>query len=97
MSLSNMMRGISGGFEVNRVIGTVGGFAYIFGAHAFVAWDTIAEGRPFDLTAYCLSFPAGLAAVVTGVAGAVAIKDRNVASARAKQAETDAPKPPTEP
>jgi hypothetical protein len=34
------------------------------------------------LSVYCLTFPTGLAAVVGGTAGAIAIKDRNVASAK---------------
>jgi uncharacterized iron-regulated membrane protein len=86
MSITNILRGIGGEFEINRVVGAFGGFAYIVGAHAFLAWD-IHRGAHFDLPTYCLTFPAGLAAVVGAIAGAVALKDRNVAIARQKQAE----------
>ena len=70
-----------GEFEVSRTIGGVGAFAYVVCANAFVAWS-ISKGEHFDLTAYCLAFPGGLAVVVGGTAGAVAIKDRNVAVAK---------------
>jgi hypothetical protein len=78
---TDFLRGSNGGFEVNRVIGAFGGFAYVLGAHVFVGWE-LALGRGFDLSVYCLTFPTGLAAVVGGTAGAIAIKDRNVASAK---------------
>lgn len=82
-----MMRGFSevfranGGYELNRVVAFVGGMTYIVGAHVFVAWD-LATGGQFDLTAYCLAFPGGLAVAATGSATAVAIKDRNVSAAK---------------
>ena len=72
-----------GGYDVNRFVGLVGGLAYIVGAHVFVAWELIL-GRGFDLTAYCLAFPGGLAMVAGGTAGAVAWKDRGVAKAKAE-------------
>lgn len=75
------LRGANGGYELNRVVGFVGGFSYIVGAHVFVAWD-LAQGSTFDLVAYCAAFPAGLAVAATGSAAAVAIKDRNVAKAK---------------
>jgi hypothetical protein len=80
-----MLRGISGEFEVNRVVGAVGALSYVVGAHTFIAWDMLYNGRPFDVTAYCLAFPAGLGVAVGAIAGAVAIKDRNVATARIVQ------------
>ena len=78
---TEFLRSANGGLEVNRLIGGVGGAAYIIGVQAFTAWN-MAEGREFDVTAYCLAFGGGLAAIVGGTAGAVAIKDRNVASAQ---------------
>lgn len=77
---TSIIRGISGEPELSRVVGFVGGLAYIVGAHGFII-ASMAMGQPFDLTAYCLVFPSGLAAVTTGTAAAVAIKDRNVAQA----------------
>lgn len=84
---SNALKGIGGEYEITRVIGFAGGVSYIVGAHSFVAWNLI-EGREFDLTAYCLAFPGGFAAVLTAIAGAAAIKDRNVAVAKDTEAKT---------
>jgi hypothetical protein len=83
--LSSIFKGVNGGYEVNRFIGAVGGIVYIVGAHVFVAWD-MAKGHAFDLVAYCLAFPGGLAAVVGGTAGAVALKDSYVARAKTETA-----------
>lgn len=78
---SEALRGSNGGYEINRVVGAFGGFVYVIGAHVFVGWE-LGLGRGFDLTAYCLAFPSGLAAVVAGTAAAVSIKDKSVASAK---------------
>lgn len=91
--LTQIFRGSNGEPEVNRVVGAFGGFVYVVFAQVFVAWELIL-GRAFDLATYCLAFPGGLAVIVGGTAGAVAIKDRNVASAKVI-AETGAvPAPP---
>lgn len=79
--LANALKGITGEFEINRLVGAFGGVVYIVGAHAFVAWD-MSKGRPFDITAYCIAFPGGLAAIIAAIAGAVAYKDRGVATAK---------------
>jgi hypothetical protein len=84
----NLLRGIGGDFEINRVLGAVGTFAYIVGAHAFEAYDVIWKGNDFNVTAYCLAFPGGLGVAVASIAGAVALKDRNVAVAKATDANT---------
>ena len=81
MKILQALKGISGEFEINRVVGAIGGISYIIFANLFEGWEVLIVGKPFDLTAYCLSFPAGLGAVVAAIAGAVAIKDRNVARA----------------
>lgn len=86
MTWTTALRGASGQIELNRLVGFVGGMAYIAGAHAFIAYDMLANGRDFDITAYCLAFPGGLAAVVTGTAAAVALKDRQVATANVIEA-----------
>lgn len=99
--LLNALRGISGEFELNRVVGAFGGFAYIIGTNAFVAWE-LAKGRPFDLVAYCAAFPGGLAVVVGATAGAIAWKDKGVATAKVMEQTGAAPGvapagPPAEP
>lgn len=76
--LTNALRGISGEFELNRVVGAFGGFAYIVCGNGFVIWS-LAVGKEFDLIAYCTAYPAGLGVVVGAIAGAVSLKDRNVA------------------
>lgn len=81
MKILNMLRGISGEFEINRVVGAFGAATYIVCTNVFVAWDMLYHGRQFELIAYCTAFPGGLAIAVGAIAGAVAIKDRNVATA----------------
>lgn len=90
MKILDALRGITGTFEINRIVGAFGAATYIISAPAFEAWDMLYNHRPFDITAFCLAFPAGLAVAVGAIAGAVAVKDRNVATARATQAATDA-------
>lgn len=85
--ITNFLRGIGGEFEITRVVGAFGSFTYIIGTHVFIAWNMI-EGREFDLTAYCIAFPSGLGVVVGATATAAAIKDRNVAVAKATEAKT---------
>lgn len=84
------LRGSNGGIELNRVVGFLGGLAYIVGAHAYIAWN-MARGASFDLTEYCLTFPPGLAVVAGGTALAVSVKDKAVAAARATEKETAQP------
>lgn len=95
-NISNALRGIGGEFEINRVVGAFGATSYILGANGFVAWDVLHIGHSFDITAYCLAFPAGLGVAVGSIAGAVALKDRNVAAAKAAVAAsaTDEELPP---
>lgn len=81
MKMLEMLKGISGSYEVNRVVGALGTVAYIICANAFVAWDMLYRGHTFDVVAYCAAFPAGLGIAIASIAGAVALKDRNVATA----------------
>lgn len=81
-AISNAFKGSGGEFEVIRLLGAAGIAAYIVGAHTFVAYDVMWMKRPFDLTMYCLAFPAGLAAVLAAVAGSAAWKDKGVANAK---------------
>jgi hypothetical protein len=94
VKLLNILQGIGGEPEINRVIGATGAGAYVVGAHAFLIWDVVVKGHPFDLTAYCVSFPAGLGIAVGSIAGAVALKDRNVATAIQTRDGTASPAEP---
>jgi hypothetical protein len=96
MSWTSVLRGAGGEIELNRLVGFVGGMAYIAGAHFFQFWDVVIKGREFDLTAYCLAFPGGLAVAAGGSALAVAVKDRNVATARQIERSSDLPGPAPE-
>lgn len=92
----NMLRGITGEFEVTRVVGAVGAATYIVCANGFVAYNVFHSGQIFDVAAYCLAFPTGLGVAVGSIAGAASVKDRNVATARVTSATADAlnfPKP----
>ncbi|MEJ7831355.1 MAG: hypothetical protein WKF79_00435 [Nocardioides sp.] len=80
--LSEAFKGIGGNYELNRLVGFFGGVAYTICANVFVGYDVFVQGKPFDITAYCLAFPAGVAAIAGGTAAAISLKDRNVASSR---------------
>lgn len=90
---TEFLRGHNGGIEINRLVGFVGGLAYIGSAIGF-QW---AHLESFDVTAYCLAFSAGLAGIVGGTAGAVALKDRQVASATVIAATGSKPANPPAP
>jgi hypothetical protein len=79
--ITNALKGLGGEFEINRVVGAFGTIGYIVCANAFVAWNLV-KGQAFNVTEYCLAFPGGLAVCVGAIAGAVAVKDRNVAVAQ---------------
>lgn len=85
----NMLRGISGEFEITRVVGAVGAMAYICCANGFVAWNVLHGGQIFDVAIYCFSFPTGLGIAVGSIAGAAAVKDNSVAKARVTNAAAD--------
>jgi hypothetical protein len=87
VKILSIFKGLGGEYEINRVVGAVGAATYVVGAHVFEAWN-MWRGVPFDVTAYCLAFPGGLGVAVGSIAGAVALKDRSVATARATDAST---------
>lgn len=86
-SLTNALRGIGGEYELTRLVGAAGAVVYIIAAPAFVAWN-MAQGREFDITAFCVAYPGGLAAILVAIGGAAGLKDRNVAVAKATEAKT---------
>ncbi len=79
--IRNALRGISGEYELNRLVGAFGGVVYILAGPAFQAWN-ISRGIDFDVTAFCLAYAGGIATITGGTALAVAHKDKNVASAK---------------
>ena len=86
MKWTSIFKGTGGEYEANRFVGTIGAISYIACANGFVGYEVLIKGREFDLTAYCLSFPTGLGVAIGAIAGAVAIKDRNVAKAKTETA-----------
>lgn len=83
-SIISSLRGISGEFEIQRILGALGTLTYVVAVPAFVA-----AGRFGDVstTEFCLAYPGGLAACIGATAGAIALKDRNVASAKVTEKE----------
>lgn len=92
--LTEAIRGINGNIELNRLVGFFGGFVYVICANVFVGYEVFWLGKNFDITAYCLAFPGGLAVIAGGTAGAVAWKDKAVASAKITEATGAVPAEP---
>lgn len=88
------LRGIGGEYEISRVIGGFGALAYCVGANGFIAHEVLIQGKDFDLSTYCTLFPVGLAAIIGAAAGSVALKDRQVATAKVIEATGAIPAPP---
>jgi len=83
MTILNALKGVTGEFEIQRVLGATGTIVYIFTAPALV-WAKIVA---VSFEGFCLAFPAGLAACVGATAGAIALKDRQVARAKGVERE----------
>lgn len=92
-NVKNILKGISGEYELARVLGFLGVFVYIVSVPVYVLWDVIQNGK-FDVIAFCAAYPAGLGVALTSASASIAIKDRNVAVAIQKRDETSAPVPP---
>ena len=88
MSILEALKGIGGSYEVQRVLGAVGTVTYVIAAPAFIATGLIPD---VSLTEFSLAYPAGLAACIGATAGAIALKDRSVASAKVMEQTGSAP------
>lgn len=78
MTILNALKGISGEYEVQRIIGAFGSVVFIVSAPALV-WAGKIQAS-FD--SFCLAYPAGIAACIGATAGAIALKDRQIARAK---------------
>ncbi|MET3710428.1 hypothetical protein ABIC65_001108 [Sphingomonas trueperi] len=78
MSILHALKGINGEFEVQRVLGAVGTLTYIFSGPAFIWAGKVTA----TLDTFCLAYPAGLGVCIGATAGAIALKDRQVAKAK---------------
>lgn len=90
----NALKGISGEYEITRLLGGVGVGVYIVCAPVFTLWDMIRNGAHFDTVAFCAAYPTGLGLAIAAVAGSAALKDRNVATAIQTRDGTSAPVAP---
>ncbi|KKW93971.1 hypothetical protein [Sphingobium chungbukense] len=81
MTILNALKGISGEFEVQRVLGAFGTVVFTVSVPALVATGVIEA----SLEGFCLTYPAGIAALIGTTAGAIALKDRQVAKAKAEE------------
>lgn len=78
MTILNALKGIHGDYEVQRVLGAFGTVVYVVTAPALVWAGKVTT----SLEAFCIAYPAGLAACIGATAGAIALKDRQVAKAK---------------
>lgn len=81
MNITNILKGISGQFEITRTLGALGVLIYLVGVQVFVGWTVFHQGKPFDVVAYCTAFPAGFAVAIGVIAEAAGRKDKAVAAA----------------
>ena len=75
----NALKGIGGEFEVQRVLGAIGTLTYVVAVPVFVVTRVIVN---VSVTEFCIAYPGGLAACIGATAGAIALKDRSVATAK---------------
>lgn len=78
-NILDALKGIGGTYEVQRVLGALGTITYVVSVPVFVSTGIISG---VSVTEFSLAYPAGLAACIGATAGAIALKDRNVASAK---------------
>jgi len=87
--LSHIVRGIGGEVEIGRALLALASFAAIVSPIGFQAWD-MARGAHFDVAAWCVAYPGGLAALVTAGILGIGRKDQNVEAARSSKAAREA-------
>lgn len=78
MTILDALKGVTGTYEIQRVLGAFGTIVYIVTAPALVWAGKVSA----TLDTFCIVFPAGLAACVGATAGAIALKDRQIARAK---------------
>jgi len=89
MKIANILKGIGGEYEIGRVSLAIGGFLAVTSPIGFEIYEVGWNGGHFDVAAWCLAYPGGLAALITGGVLAVASKDKSVAVAKQTQATTE--------
>lgn len=82
MKIFDILRGTSGDFEIGRVSLALGGFASVVTPIGFEVFEIGWNGGHFDVTAWCLAYPGGLATLVSAGIFAIGNKEKQVAVAR---------------
>jgi hypothetical protein len=88
MKILNVLRGLGGEFEIGRVSLAVGGFFAVTSPIAFEIYELGWNGGHFDVVTWCLAYPGGLVALVSGGIFAIGHKDKQVAVARLTESTT---------
>lgn len=88
MKILNALRGISGEFELGRLLLASSGVAGIVTPIVFETLDMWHNGWHFDVTAWCVAYPGGLGALASLGVFAIGKKDKAVAEAKATNALT---------
>lgn len=78
MTILDALKGINGQYEIQRIIGSFGSVVFIVSAPALVWAGKITAS--FD--SFCLAYPLGIASCIGATAGAIALKDRQIARAK---------------
>jgi hypothetical protein len=84
MSILRALKGINGEYEVQRILGAIGTLTYIVSVPAFIWAGKVAA----TLDTFCLAYPTGLGVCIGATAGSIALKDRQVAKAKAETETT---------
>jgi hypothetical protein len=81
MTILNAFKGIGGEYEIQRILGAFGTIVYVVTAPALVWAGKVAA----TLESFCVTYPIGLGVCIGACAGAIALKDRQVAKAKVEQ------------
>lgn len=86
MAATTVLRNITGEIEIGRLLLAASGVAAIFSPLIYETLDLYHNGWHFDVTAWCVAYPGGLAALASLGIFAIGKKDKDVAAARVTQA-----------
>lgn len=78
-----ILHNVNGEPEIGRAITWLAALAAIVSPILFQAYAMIVHAAGFDVTAWCLAYPGGLAALVTSGVLSIGRKDKDTEAARA--------------
>lgn len=90
MKILAALKNINGEFELGRLLLASSGIAGITTPIAFELADMYHNNWHFDVTAWCVAYPGGLAALAALGVFAIGKKEKDVATAKATDAATAA-------